>query len=442
MLMLSGLGILPVAAQKLSLDSCKVYALRNNKKLIAARKATEAASEVKKSAFTNYFPKVNAGALAMRANQGLLQGEIPSMNLPVYDGNPANLPTATEFAYFPGMELNVLDYTNAGFVTAVQPLYMGGRVRYGNKLAALGSEVSEYDLALQSDEILAKTEEYYWNILALEEKRHTLARYKTMLESLEKDVTVSLEAGLVNRSDLLKVTLELNSVQSRALQLENGLEMLKMALAQHIGVAYTDSLEVEKVRMEELPPQAVFHESETALPHRNEYQMLNKAIEAETLQKKMVRGELLPSVAVGVQGLYMDVLDNQNTYGLAFATVSIPISDWWGGSHKIKEHNINIEKAQNTLDEKSELMKLQMEKAYRDMLESYKQISVAGSSVAQAEENMKVVKDNFDAGVLSTSDLLEAQAVFQESKDALVDAKAKYQIKQAYYLLAVADVRQ
>ena len=110
-------------AQSLTLDSCKVYALENNKKLIEAQLEVEAAKQVKKEAFTNYFPIVNAGAVAMKANRSLLETEIPEMNLPVYDGNPANIGTATQFAYFPGMEISVLDYTNIGMVTAIQPLY-------------------------------------------------------------------------------------------------------------------------------------------------------------------------------------------------------------------------------------------------------------------------------------------------------------------------------
>ncbi|MCW0484602.1 TolC family protein [Gaoshiqia sediminis] len=94
----------------------------------------------------------------------------------------------------------------------------------------------------------------------------------------------------------------------------------------------------------------------------------------------------------------------------------MPISDWWGGSYKLKEHELKNDAARNNLNEKSELLKLQMEKAYKELTESYQQISVAESLASQAREHLQVVTDNYEAGILSTSDLLEAQAIFLRNR--------------------------
>ena len=60
-------------AQSLSLDSCKHLAIKNNKKIIEARYEIVASGEVQKNAFTNYFPKVSASAMAMRAPDYLVK---------------------------------------------------------------------------------------------------------------------------------------------------------------------------------------------------------------------------------------------------------------------------------------------------------------------------------------------------------------------------------
>ena len=108
------------------------------------------------------------------------------------------------------MSLELLDYTNAGYVTAIQPIYVGGRIRNGNKLASMSTVFNEHNLNLTTEEIIVKTEEYYWTIVALEEKRKTLNSYEKLLNNLLADVTVSYDAGLIQKSDLLKVQLELN----------------------------------------------------------------------------------------------------------------------------------------------------------------------------------------------------------------------------------------
>ena len=80
------------------------------------------ARQVKKSAFTRYFPKITASGATFQFNDPLIQYKIPGGNLPVYDGNPANLATPTEFAYFPGISLSLLNRGTVGSATAVQPL--------------------------------------------------------------------------------------------------------------------------------------------------------------------------------------------------------------------------------------------------------------------------------------------------------------------------------
>jgi outer membrane protein TolC len=429
-------------SQTLSLDSCKIYAIENNKRLKEARLKLEASEQVRKNAFTNYFPKVDAGGVIMRASKGFIEAEIPEMNLPVYDGNPANLPSASQFAYFPGMSLSLLDYANAGYLSAIQPLYMGGRIRNGNKLAALAEEINGYNLELTADEAIVKTEDHYWTIVALEEKKKTLQRYEKLLFNLEKDVEAAHDAGLITKSDLLKVSIELNKVKANKLQLENGLTLLRMVLAQHIGVNYSDSFQVKTLSLDVMSPESIYRNPSDALVSRNEYIMLNKAVDAEILQRNIARGEYLPSLAIGVQGLYLDYVEQQNTYGLAFATLSVPISGWWGGSHKMNEHKIRVKIAENNLEEKSELMLVQINKTYSDMLESYSQIDVAEITREQSEEHLNVVQDNYDAGVVGTSDLLEAQAMYQQTQDTLVDAKTVYKIKQAYYLQAISKLKK
>lgn len=439
LMLIAGLGALPVSAQILTLDSCKAYAIENNKRLKEARLKINESEEIEKNAFTNFFPKVNAQAIAFQANDYLIDINTPEMKLPVYDGNLENLSSATQYAHVPGLELKALDYMNVGMLTATQPVYAGGRIRSGYKLAILGKEVSEETLNLSTRDVVVKTEEFYWSLVSLQAKKSTLESYKALLNSLIKDVQVSFDAGLTQKSDLLKIQLKINETKADELKLENGISLVKMALCQHIGLDYSENISLQDTAFSAVVPEMVYLSPAAAITNRSEYQLLNKAIDAGILQKRLARGEFLPQLAVGVQGQYLDFADEQNTYGIAFASLSIPISDWWGGSHKLKEHEIIIDVARNNLNEKSELLKLQMEKAYKELTESYQQISVAKSLAEQAREHLQVITDNYEAGILSTSDLLEAQAIFQEAQDGLVDAKSTYQIRQVYYKQAIAQ---
>jgi outer membrane protein TolC len=147
----------------------------------------------------------------------------------------------------------------------------------------------------------------------------------------------------------------------------------------------------------------------------------------------MVTGEYLPQVVVGVAGVYNDIMDKADEFGVAFATLSVPISDWWGGTHKIKQSKLKIENANYKLNETSGLLALQITQAQNELSQNYFDISNAQKSLEQAKENMKVTRDNYDAGITKMSDLLEAQSVYQGAKDSLIEAKCNYQISMARY---------
>jgi outer membrane protein TolC len=363
------------------------------------------------------------------------------MNLPVYNGNPANLATASQFAYFPGISLNLLDYINVASISIIQPIFMGGQIVNGNKLAKLGYEISKDKQAMTTTEVLVKTEDLYWSAVSLAEKLKTLDSYQKLLNKLESDVTISLKAGLIQRADLLKIQLKQNELQVNRLKLTNGITLSRMALCQQIGITYDSTLVLDsKLSMAE-NPQLILSNTKAAVENRNEYKMLAKAIKAEELQKKMVAGEIMPQVSIGAMGVYTDVMDKSSKNMMAFATVSIPISDWWGGSHKLKQSKAKIESAKFELSETSELLTLQITQAKNTYNEEYFQIGMAQKSVEEAQENLKVTNDNYKSGVSSMSDLLEAQSTFQSAEDNLIEAQCNYQIKKAKYLEAINNYK-
>jgi len=123
---------------------------------------------------------------------------------------------------------------------------------------------------------------------------------------------------------------------------------------------------------------------------------------------------------------------------IIFASLSIPISDWWSGFHEIKINKLNEEIAENSLKENSDLMLLQMKKAWQDLSDAYKQILLCDEAETQAKENLKINEDSYKSGLSTLSDLLEAQALLQQAKDNLVDAITNYKIKRLYYLQVTA----
>ena len=400
------------AQQAYSLAQCKKLALENNARMKNARLEVSSARQTKEEAFTNFFPSLSASALGYNANQPLVE---------------ANLG---------GMPLALLKNGIVGDITVTQPLFAGGQIVNGNKLAQLGVEVSRFKQEQSEKEVLLTTEVYYWQIISLNEKLKTLAIVEQLVNSLYKDVDAAVKAGVKNRNDLLQVQLRKNSVASDRLQLENGLKLSRMLLGQYVGLK-ADSLSIEPVSFDEpASPEKLRTDHGAALLTTPEYQLLAKNVEANRLQQKITVGKYLPTVGIGASYMYDDLMDKDNTTAMVFAKVSVPISDWWGGSHAIKKQKFQTMMAQNEQRNNSDLLLIQMQKLWNDVEESYKQVKLAEESVVTATENVRLNTNYYQAGTTTLSDLLDSQLLLQQSRNQHTDAYTQYLIKQTQYLQA------
>jgi outer membrane protein TolC len=314
-------------------------------------------------------------------------------------------------------------------VQAVQPVFAGGQIINGNKLAKVGEDVSKLQLQLSENEVEKTAEQYFWQLASLQEKMKTIDAVDTLLRDIYKDVDVAIRAGVALRNDLLRVQLRQNEIASQRLKLQNGLSLVRLLLSQYCGLRDTSFVITYQTDMTQSPtPQGA--ESVSLTP---EYQLLSKQVEATALQKKIAVGENLPSVAVGAGYNYHNLLENDHTFGMLFATVSVPISDWWGGSYAIKRKKIEHQKAQEQLADNTQLLQIRIQNAWNGVEESYQQLLLAQRSIEQAEENLRLNRNFYQAGTSKMSDLLEAQMLYQQACDKRTDAFADYQNKLLEY---------
>ena len=432
---------LPLSAQRVfTLQQLKDSALHNNIAVRNAQHGIDAAKEQCKEAFTKYFPNVSGTGLWFNANKGMAQTTItPSEVVPsdLATALATMLPAASLASLANPISVSMMKNGTIGALTAVQPVFAGGQIINGNKLAKVGEDVSRLQLQLSENEVEKTAEQYFWQLASLQEKMKTVEAVDTLLAGIHKDVDVAVRAGLAMRNDLLQVQLRQNDIQSQRLKLQNGISIVRLLLSQYCGLRDTSFV----ITYQSDVPSVLLSRQDhnQALLGTAEYQLLGKQVEAANLQKKLAVGQNLPSVAVGAGYNYHNLLDNNHSFGMVFATVSVPISDWWGGSHAIKRRKIEYQQAQEQLEDNAELLKIRMQNAWNGVEESYQQLQLAKRSIEQAEENLRLNRDYYRAGTSRMSDLLEAQLLYQQTRDKHTDAYADYQNKLLEYKHAIGQ---
>ena len=427
-------------AQTYTLEQIKDSALHNNIAIRSARYNIQAAQQQRKEAFTKYFPNVSGTGLWFNANKGMAKMDMnPSEFIsPELGATFAQmLPAEALAALGNPVSISMMKNGTIGSLMAVQPVFAGGQIINGNKLAKVGEDVSRLQLQLSENEVENTAEQYFWQLASMQEKMKTIEAVDTLLASIHNDVDVAVRAGLVMPNDLLQVQLRQNDIESQRLKLNNGISIVRLLLSQYCGLC--DTSFVISYQTDVISPLATKQNHRQALLGTAEYQLLGKQVEAANLQKKLAVGQNLPSVAVGAGYNYHNMLDNNHSFGMVFATVSVPISDWWSGSHVIKRRKIEHQKAVEQLEDNSQQLQIRMQNAWNGVEESYQQLLLAQRSIEQASENLRLNRNYYKAGVSKMSDLLEAQMLYQQSCDKRTDAFADLQLRLLEYKQATGS---
>ena len=402
---------LPMKAQQLyTLEECRQMALEQNAKMKVAANKTQMAKQEKREATTNFFPTITLTGGAMKADDGLIQ-------MPMEE-----------------QSMKLLDEGMFGGAIVTMPIFAGGQIYHGNKLAKLGMELSELQLRQTQNEVTLTVDQYYWNIVVLNEKLKTLQHVSALLEKICSDAKAAVDAGIKNRNDLLQVELRKNETQSAVIDIQNNIAICKMLLAQYIGTNM-NSFDVQTAVSTELrSPEHLYVNHNERLETTVEYQLLSKAVDASKLEKRLNTGQFLPTVALQGGYLYNDFMGPSQNSFVGMLNVSIPIS--WKAPFSVRKYKLRHQNAVTEFNNGSEQLMIRMQKAQIDLSNAYQQALIALNSIEQSEENLRLNEQYYKAGTSGMSDLLEAQQLYQQSRDKYAEAYSKYEISKTEYLQA------
>ena len=431
------------ANEVFTLEDCLRIALENNAVLKSAKVNRKMAEETEGSAFPAYFPKAFAGGFAFMANDYLVKKEI-DVSAEVEGVGQQFAPTMVQMGMDPSMlagiptsySLGMLDKGIVGHLTIVQPIFAGGQIYNGNQLAKIGTRAAKLQENLAETEIRKNTETYYWLITSLKEKLKTIDEAQKQVDAIRKDVETAVDAGVAVKNDLLRVELEKKKLESNRVKVENGIAVAKLMLARQMNRDNSD-FELAEASLDNInPPDDYKMSADEAVERRAESKLLAISREAAEKEKSMERGKALPTVAVGASLLYQNLLDDDAVNGVVFASVTVPISDWWSNSYSTAKFDLKAQKAAIDEVENKNLIKVDIEAKWNSLNESYKQIEISRDAVAQAEENLRIQRDFYNAGTATLSNLLEAETLRQQAADSYSDAVTGYYTAVCAYLTA------
>ena len=430
----------PLYAQRvMTLAECEALALRNNKEIQASCRQIKSMEYQVKSARGNFFPNIKVDALGLY-NTGKGNMSIDGGNLPVLTQGDDGIPAPSgSFAYFPGL---ALDYKIGTFftggITLEQPIYMGGRISTGYRMAKIGHDIAVENKHLTETDVRLAVSNAYAGVVKAQEMDSVAIKYRAVLAELLKNVESGVRNGMTTRNDLLKIQVRINEADLMIMKAENAVRLAKKNLCHTIGMPLDSDILITSDYPEVCKPSSFNNE----IVSRPEYRMLESQVELAANQVKFERAAMLPQV--GVQAGYMynnglklngDRLLNDGAFNVALS-VSIPIYTFGVNSNKVKAAHARHEQLQLEREYANEAMLLQLSQAIDNLSEMTAEVDVAELSLTQAEENMRVTGRQYSAGMETLVNYLEAQTLWREAYQTKVETRFKLYTTYMDYLKA------
>lgn len=469
------LGLGATAQEVLTLDTCRARALRANSGLKRSEMKREETDALQKVALWQMLPKVsaNGGYMWMQKSVNLLSEDNKERIGRMGDEVVADLGTAVhrEFDDVPvvgntiatrldnmlassnlGPHLNDVgneivqgletDTRNMGVaaVTLTQPVYMGGKLLAAYRTARLLDELSGMQYDKEREALLVSVDEAYWQVVSVQHKKELAERYAALLDTLENNVQLAVEAEMATRGDLAKVRVKQNEAQMNLTKATNGLALAKMLLAQRCGMPLDADYDVNYSDFG-----AAMHDGwrdgavdlDSVCARRGEMRMLRVSDSIAREGVRMAASTLKPNIVL--TGGYLmsnpNVFDGfSNTWGgtwMAGVAVNVPLVHV-GGIYAVKAAKAKRREIEYQTEEARELIELQVNKVRYELELAYKKKVQAESLVAQAEENLRLADESFKAGMCSSSDLMMAQTAWLQAQTELVDADIEIAMGKVY----------
>lgn len=138
---------------------------------------------------------------------------------------------------------------------------------------------------------------------------------------------------------------------------------------------------------------------------------------------------------VDAQGNYVPFTQKYDEgLGLIMASVNIPLFHWGEGAKKVKKAKIELQNYRLDLERNTRLLSIEARQAVQNLTDGYNLVQTAKIGCRQADENLRVMKNRYDASMCSLTDLLDAQSQWQQAQSNHIEALTQYKIYETEYL--------
>jgi outer membrane protein len=333
----------------------------------------------------------------------------------------------------------VLDNTNLR-VGLQQPLFTGFRLSSNAEAAERLADASRADHASDRSDLILGITAAYWTLYQTRETERLMTDNVHRIEGYVRDIANLLKAGMATRNDALKMDVQLSTARLSLIDAQNDVRIAAMNVNTLLGRPVEAQLTPvsEPASVPEPVPAPAEQLTMDALKARPELQALSSRVEASRAAVHAAQGGWWPQVSFGANyyfarpnARYMPTRDEfKGTWDIG-VMLSMDIWNWGLTAHQTDQAEASLRQNELMYQQLRDGVALDVHRAALQVRRARERMEVADLGLSQARENLRVTTDRFQRGLVTVSELRDAEVALLQAAITQSGARVEAEVSRA-----------
>lgn len=420
--------------QTITLKDAVEYALQNKAEAKKAKLAIENSEYQIQEARAGALPNLSGnGSLTYNPilQESALPGEVLGM-----PGETVLVPFGQKWMANVGLQLtqNIFDQT----------------VFTGLKAAKTTREFYQINAQLTEEQVIERVATAYYNVFVQKEQLETIDSSYVNIEKTRNVIKSLFDNGLAREIDLDRVEVQLTNITTQRQQLVNAVQLQENSLKFYMGMPIAQPIELAE---EEFAVEQMLLADEIDVEGRTELKVLKKQEELLGWQKEARKAAYYPSLSLSAgynyQGLgeKFPIGSGQSNgvfwtdYSMITLNLKVPIFNGFATKARVSMADIEIRELQEDIIDTKLGLDLEYQNAKSQIENNYIAIENQQQNVDLAQKVVSNTQSNYQLGLATLTDLLEAQNTLVDARNNYSNAVLQYKLAEVQLLKSKGELK-
>ncbi len=324
-------------------------------------------------------------------------------------------------------------------LSLAQPLFTGFRLKSSSDIAEYSANASNEDYKKDRKELIFNVRNAYWGLFKATQLKKVVDENVEQIKAHLTDAQNLLNQGMLTNNDVLKIEVQYNDALFRQVDANNNLKLAMINLNSTMSIPLSTEIEIasspnlKKQEYDELK-NLINH----AMDNRAEIKSINYRIKASESGVTLAQSNWYPQLFLFSNFYYSRpnprIVPGQDKFKETWdagVSLSWDVWNWFSTSYQTEQAEATLTQSQEGLGILKDAVTLEVTQNYLSVNQNKMKIDISEVGVKQAEENMRITSERFKQGLITSSDIIDAEVALLQAKTNYTNSLVDYELAKA-----------